>query len=46
LEKTTFYRKWAQSMRPLVDNPELIKNYPFLYEARKEYVNTIDLFFI
>jgi hypothetical protein len=46
LEKSTFYRKWAQSMRPLVDNPELIKNYPFLYEARKEYVNTIDLFFI
>ena len=46
LEKTTFYRKWAQSMRPLVDNPELIKNYPFLYEARKEYASTLDLFFI
>ena len=46
LEKTMFYRTWAQSMRPLVDNPELIKNYPFLYEAKKEYANTIDIFFI
>jgi hypothetical protein len=46
LEKTTFYRKWAHSMRQIADNPELIKNHPFLYEARKEYANTIDLFFI
>lgn len=46
LEKSTFYRRWAQSMRPLVDNPELIKNYPFLYEARKEYVNMVNVFFI
>jgi len=46
LEKATFYRKWAHSMRQITDNPELIKNNPFLYEARKEYANTIDLFFI
>ena len=46
LEKNTFYRGWAQSMRPVVDNPGLIKNYPFLYEARKEYVNIVNVFFI
>lgn len=46
LEKTTFYRKWAQSMRPLVDNPESIKKHPFLHEAQKSYANTEDIFFI
>jgi hypothetical protein len=46
LEKSTFYGKWAQSMRPVVDHPELIKNYPCLLEARKEYVNTANVFFI
>lgn len=46
LEKTTFYRKWAQSMRPLTENPELIKNNSFLNEAQKEYAKTEDVFFI
>ena len=46
LEKTTFYRKWAKSMRSLVDHPELIKNYRFLQEARKSYAKTEDIFFI
>ena len=46
LEKTTFYRKWAQSMRPLTDNPELIKNNSFLHEAQQSYANTEDIFFI
>ena len=38
LENTTFYRKWAQSMRPLTDNPELIKNNSFLHEAQQSYM--------
>ena len=46
LEKTIFYRKWAQSMRPLVDHPELIDNYPFLKNAQKEFAHTVDVFFI
>lgn len=46
LEKTAFYRKWAQSMRPLVDNPKLIESKPFYKAARKEYENTTDVFFI
>ena len=46
LEKTTFYREWAQSMRQVTDNPELIKKHPYLYEASKEYANAVDVFFI
>lgn len=46
LEKTTFYRRWAQSMRPLVDHPEAIGSHPFLQAAQKEYDNSTDIFFI
>jgi hypothetical protein len=46
LEKTTFYRKWAQSMRPLVDNPALIKNNAFMEEAQESYAKTEDVFFL
>ena len=46
LEKTTFYRKWAQSMRQLVDNPASIKNNTFMKEAQKSYDKTEDVFFI
>lgn len=46
LEKTTFYRDWARSMRQLVDHPEMIVNYPFLHSAQEEYENTTDIFFI
>ncbi len=46
LEKTTFYRKWAQSMRQITNNPELIKNHPYLYDASKEYANAANVFFI
>ena len=46
LEKTTFYRKWAQSMRPLVDHPESIESHPFLQGAQKEYDNSTDIFSI
>ena len=46
LEKTTFYRRWARSMRQLTDNPELIKNNPFFNQAQKSYATTEDVFFI
>ena len=46
LEKTTFYRKWAQSMRRYVDNPEIIEDNPHFKATRKEYANTADVFFI
>ena len=46
LENTTFYREWAQKMRPLLDNPELIEQYPFLQKSQKQYENTEDIFFI
>lgn len=45
LEKTTFYREWAKSMRPLTDNPQLITNYPFMKKAQECYDNTEDVFF-
>ena len=46
LEETLLYRKWAQSMRVLVDNPKLIENNPFLQSGREEYAKTADIFFI
>lgn len=46
LEKTTFYRKWAMSMRLLIDDPELIKNNSFLRESQESYADTEDVFFI
>lgn len=46
LENTTFYRGWAQEMRPLLDNPKLIDKYPFMKESREKYENTEDIFFI
>lgn len=46
LEHTTFYRGWAQKMRPLVDNPKLIENHPFMKESQEKYANTEDIFFI
>lgn len=46
LECTTFYRGWAQKMRPLIDDPKLIENYPFMKESQEKYENTEDIFFI
>jgi hypothetical protein len=46
LESTTFYRGWAKKMRPLLDNPKLIENYPFMKESQEKYENTEDIFFI
>ena len=46
LENTTFYRRWARSMRQFTDNPESIKNNPFFNKAQESYATTEDIFFI
>ena len=46
LDETTFYRRWAMKMRPLVDDPKLIEQYPFMKKSRDSYLKTNDFFFI
>ena len=46
LENTTFYRRWARSMRQFTDNPESIKNNPFFNKAQESYATTEDIFFV
>ena len=46
LDETTFYRRWVQKMRPLVDNPQLIDQYPYFKQSRESYAKTEDIFFI
>ena len=46
LEHTTFYRRWAQEMLLVVENPKLIDKYPFMQNSKKQYENTEDIFFI
>lgn len=46
LEKTLVYRRWAQSMRSLLDHPETIKTNHFIHSAQKCYASTEDVFFI
>ena len=46
LDETTFYRRWVRKMRPLVDNPKLIDQYPFMKKSRDTYLKTKDFFFI
>ena len=46
LEETLFYRKWAQSIRPLVEQPELIKEKPYYQQLKKAYAMSEDIFFI
>jgi hypothetical protein len=46
LDETTFYRRWVRKMRPLVDNPKLIEQYPFMKKSRDTYLKTKDFFFI
>lgn len=46
LDNTTFYRGWAQKMRPLLDHPALIEKYPFMQKSQKQYDNAKDFFFI
>ena len=33
-------------MRPLLDNPKLIEQHPFMKELQEKYDNTEDIFFI
>ena len=46
LENTTFYRRWARKMLPLLDNPQLIDKHPFMRESQEKYDETEDIFFI
>ncbi len=46
LDETTFYRRWVKKMRPLVNNPKLIEQYPFMRKSRDSYLKTKDFFFI
>lgn len=46
LDNTTFYRGWVEKIRPLVDNPKLIEQYPFMQKSKEQYENTEDIFFI
>ena len=46
LEKTVFYRRWAQQMRPLAEHPELIDGHPSFGKLRKLNEETKDTFFM
>lgn len=46
LEETLFYRRWAQSMRPLVEQPELMNKKPYYQQLKKAYATSEDIFFI
>ncbi len=46
LDETTFYRRWVRKMRPMVDNPQLIDQHPFMKKSRDSYLTTKDFFFI
>ena len=46
LDETTFYRRWVKKMRPLVNNPKLIEQYPFMKKSRDSFLKTNDFFFI
>lgn len=45
LDETLFYRKWVKKMRPLVDNPQQIQDYPFYQQLQKAYSEGQDGFF-
>ena len=46
LEETLFYRRWAQSIRPLVEQPELMNKKPYYQQLKKAYATSEDIFFI
>jgi hypothetical protein len=46
LEKTVFYRRWAQQMRPLAEHPELIDGHPSFGKLRKLNEEMKDTFFM
>lgn len=46
LEKTIFYRRWAQQMRALAEQPELIEKHPMYGNLRKMQEQSTDTFFM
>ena len=46
LEKTVFYRRWAQQMRVLAEHPEQLENHPFYGNLRKMQEQSADTFFM
>lgn len=46
LEKTIFYRRWAQQMRDLAEHPELIEKHPMYGNLRKMQEQSTDTFFM
>lgn len=46
LEKTIYYRRWAQKMRPLAEHPELIKDHPTFGRLRELCEKSPDTFFM
>ena len=46
LEKTIYYRRWAQKMRPLAEHPELIKDHPTFGRLRELCEKAPDTFFM
>ena len=45
LEKTVYYRAFAQRIRPLLYNPELIESHPVYGNLKRVYSNTKDVLF-
>lgn len=45
LEKTTFYRSWAQRMRPLAEHPDRIKTHLIYQRLQDAYDKGKDMFF-
>lgn len=46
LEKTVFYRRWAQRMRVLAEHPEQIDHHPMYGKLRQMCEQSIDTFFM
>lgn len=45
LEKTVFYRRWAQKTKPLAQHPELVESHPVYGKLRKLCEHSTDTFF-
>ena len=46
LEKTLYYRRWAQTIRPFAEHPELIKTHPSFGRLRELCEQSPDTFFM
>ena len=45
LERTSFYRGWAQKMKDLIEDPKQIETQPFYHHLQQAYSDTKDIFF-